>query len=146
MVNTRAGVATFNSVIVAAGSYGFSAADGLLPGVSWSTTVNPATARKLIFSPIPASGSLNVALPSPINVSVEDVYGNVVINDASSVTLSIAYGPVGGGISSGSGVTVNVVNGVAKFSGVSFVKSGTYKLKAVDGSLALAISGSIVIQ
>ena len=85
-------------------------------------------------------------LANPVTVSVEDQFGNVVVGNTSTVTLTISSGPSGGAFSSGTSITLVAVSGVATFSNVKFTKAGTYQLKATGGTLTVAVSGNIVIS
>ena len=62
-------------------------------------------------------------------VDVEDPFGNIVLTDSSTVSLSIASGP---GSLSGT-VTATASSGVATFSDVILDTAGSYTLAATDG-------------
>jgi hypothetical protein len=143
-VAAKAGVAAFsNLVLTKAGSYTTKAADGSLTAVtSTAFTVAAATASKVIFTTSPTSGSVNTAL-SAIAVSVEDAFGNIVTTDKSTVTISVSSGVSGAALSGTLAVAAS--SGVAKFSTLKLSKSGSYTLKAVDGSLTSAVSMAIKI-
>ena len=144
---TTAGVATFSSLIInTSGTYTINVSDGTLTGSSFIVTVNAAAASKLIFTTVPSTGSLTNGLANPVTVSVEDQFGNVVVGNTSTVTLTISSGPSGGAFSSGTSITLVAVSGVATFSNVKFTKAGTYQLKATGGTLTVAVSGNIVIS
>jgi cyclophilin family peptidyl-prolyl cis-trans isomerase len=75
-----------------------------------------------------------------VAVTVEDANGNVVSNDNSQVTLSIASGPAGATL--GSTLTATAVNGVAMFSNLTLNRAGAFTLMASDGQLTTATSSS----
>jgi len=85
----------------------------------------------LVFGSQPTTGTAGVDFM--YTVSVTDGHGNVLINDNSSVTLSIKTGPVGASFFGT--LTVQAVNGVATFSDTWLDKTGNYTLKATDGLL-----------
>ena len=99
------------------------------------TTASYGTPAKLVFlqptASTPGSGTINSALsPQPL-VAVEDSSGNIVYNDASSITLSIASGGTGTGtLSSNCAGTEN--DGVFSFGNCSLSATGTYNLLATD--------------
>jgi hypothetical protein len=137
------GVATFSDVILdAAGSYTLTATDGgLTPATSASFTVLPAAAAKLAYFVQPSDVIAGIVESPYITVDVEDQFGDLVSNDSSDVTLSIASGR--GGL--GGTLTVAAVNGVATFSNVSITAAGAYTLEATDGNLTSATSGSFTV-
>jgi hypothetical protein len=141
------GIATFsNLIIITAGTFTMAASDGTLTkATSGSVVINAVAASKLAFLQVPTTGTHGVAL-STIQVAVEDQFGNIVTSDNSTITISVATGPAGGGFTATSTTTVQVVNGIATFTNLILTKAGTYTLRAVDGSLTSATSGSIAIK
>jgi hypothetical protein len=143
------GIATFSSLIInTPASYTVNASDGALTGVSFSVTINPGAASKLVFQQAPpASGTAGVVLSPAVVVAVEDKLGNLIASDnSSSVTLTLNSGTFANGKTS---VTVQVSGGLATFSGpgldLIINKAGSYKLTASDGTLTKATSNSIAI-
>ena len=153
------GVATFpNLVVDTAGSYTFTATPSGIAGVTTAVnssafTVTASTATKLVWDVQPVGGvteGTNFAT-QPV-VYVEDAYGNVVTNNASSVTLAInGYTAGNGGTNQGSlgctALTVTASAGVATFAGCKITgtaAAGTYTLTATDGSLTAAPASSNV--
>ena len=108
--------------------------------------INPGAPAKVVFTSVPGKGSLNSGLASPIVVTIEDKYGNVVTADTRRVTLIVISGPPGGFFSSGVSTSVTAVAGVASFSHVKFTKAGTYTLLALGGGLPAIVSSKIVIS
>jgi hypothetical protein len=147
-VGTVGGIATFSSLIInTAGSYTFNATDGALTGVSFSATINPGAASKLVFQQAPASGTAGVVLSPAVVVAVEDKQGNLISSDSSSsMTLTLSTGTFANGSKT---VTTTVTGGRATFSGpgldLIINKSGSYKLTASDGTLTAATSGNIAV-
>jgi hypothetical protein len=119
--------------------------------MSNSFEISPDTSgsEKLVFlGRDTQNGTVNEPLRN-VNVAVEDQFGNVIKSDNSTVTLSITSGPT---TNFASGVpspyTESTVNGVAKFSDVTFDTAGTYTLNASDSDseVSSAISDSITIN
>jgi uncharacterized repeat protein (TIGR03803 family) len=135
------GVATFNNLIMTtAGSQTITASSsGLTAGTSSAITVSPTVATKLAFTTQPSSAMSSLSLGT-VAVTVEDTYGNVVISDNSTVTLTTSDGSTLNGTTS-----VAAVNGVATFTNLSINVLGSHTLHAVDGSLTTATSNSVTI-
>ena len=95
------------------------------------------------FATSPSSSTHGAAFGTQPVVEIRDALGNVVTTSSAPVTLSIKSGtPATGGPGTLNGtVTVNAVNGVATFSGLSISGAGTgYRLHAVSGALTPADS------
>jgi hypothetical protein len=105
------------------------------------------TPTQLAFTTAPTStfAGFNLDSPGGVGVSVEDSSGQVVSGDSSTVSIAIASGPTGGAFIAGSVTSVAASNGVATFTHLAFNLSGTYTLRASDGSLTAA-STTVVIQ
>src|SRR5205085_339630 len=68
-----------------------------------------------------------------MKVTAKDAYGNVTTSYAGPVTVALAGGPGG---TLGGTLTVNAVNGVATFAGLSLTQAGGgYTLRATAGGL-----------
>jgi uncharacterized repeat protein (TIGR03803 family) len=135
------GVATFNNVILtASGSRTITASSsGLTAGISSAITVSPSVATKLGFITQPVNTASGQSVGT-VTVGIEDTYGNLVTTDNSTVTMSVTDGSTLSGTTS-----VQAVNGVATFTGLSINALGTHTLHAVDGSFTAAISGGFTI-
>jgi hypothetical protein len=111
-------------------------------GSSINITVSVPT--QLAFTTSPSStGASGTALPTQPVVAVQDVSGNTVITDTSSVTLALTT-PAGATLA----CTPNpsgAVAGVVTFTGCRIDKVGTYTITATDGLLTSAISDSVTI-
>ena len=93
------------------------------------------TPYKLVFlqPTSTGTGTINAAVsPQPI-VAVEDINGNIVYSDASSVTLTASGGP--GTLSNNCAGVENT--GIISFSGCSFSAAGTYSLTGTDSNPTL---------
>ena len=78
-----------------------------------------------------------------LSVSVEDQFGNVVVNDSKPVLISVASGPPGEVLS---GVlSADAVNGVATFNGLSLNKAGTAVLTLSRHGLTSALTTKILV-
>jgi hypothetical protein len=137
------GIATFSSLTLkTAGNYTLTASDGTLPVTSFSVTISPAAASKLVFiQQPPAAGTAGVPLSPAITVAVEDQFGNIV-NSAATVTLTLSSGTFSNGSTT---ATASAVGGVATFGSLSIKTAGTYTLLASSGSLTTATSTSTKI-
>ncbi|HUO09356.1 MAG TPA: choice-of-anchor tandem repeat GloVer-containing protein [Phycisphaerae bacterium] len=62
-----------------------------------------------------------------VQVAVEDAAGNIVSSDNSNITLALRPGDYGGI------ATVQAVNGIATFSGLTLTQAGDFTLRATDG-------------
>jgi hypothetical protein len=89
----------------------------------------PLTPAKLTYLQQPNSGTTGVALNPPFVVAVQDVSGQTVTTDSSTVTLTLSHGTFANGASS---VSANAVNGVATFSNLVIDVAGSYTLRATD--------------
>jgi hypothetical protein len=148
------GIATFNNLTLdTSGNYTFmataieppGAAVGPFTATSGTITIKAAAATKLLFHNQPPAGTVGNALSPAFTVLVEDQFGNLVTS-ATTVALTIASQPVGGGFSNGSTISVSSVNGVATFSNVKFTKAGSYTLLAGSGVLTKDTSKSFLIS
>jgi RHS repeat-associated protein len=140
------GLASFtNLTLDTAGTYTLGASDGsLADATSGSIVISPTSAVNVVFKTVPSSGTTGQALSPSLTVAVEDGSGNVVADDDSTVTLTVATGP--GKFASTSTVSVAAVNGIATFANVLLDIAGPYSFSANDGSLASATSGTFAVN
>jgi uncharacterized repeat protein (TIGR03803 family) len=140
------GVATFNGLsLTTPGTYRLEATDGTdYAAASTDFTITPAASAKLAFAQEPTATGVGAAVTPAVTVKVEDAFGNLVTDDDSEVTLSLASGPTGGAI--GGSLTANVVDGVATFTNLWLSKAGSYSLLATDGSLTSATSSTFAVS
>src|SRR5580704_8252040 len=144
------GIVTFsNCSILKAGTYTVTATDTSLPGFSVTSTpftVSFGPPSQLVFTTQPNNSTGGVAFPTQPVVTVEDVGGNVVTNDASTVTLAITSGTGTAGAAI-SGCAGTETNGAVTFAGCAINKAGSgYTLTATDGSLTPATSAAVTIS
>ena len=93
-----------------------------------------AGANKLAFRQQPTSAIAGSAINPPVSVNVEDMYGNVVMGDSSTVTLTLNTGTLKGGSAT---VSTGAMSGVATFPNLKIDTAGTsYTFSATDGMLA----------
>jgi len=112
---------------------GKSATDPLPPG---------AAAAKLSFTVQPSSATAGAGIAPA--VAIQDASGNTVTNATGAVTVALGANP-GGGTLSGT-TTVNPVNGVASFAGLSMDKAASgYTLVASSIPLTSATSAAFTI-
>jgi len=140
------GVATFSNLLFdTTGNFTLSVSDGGLTGATTgSITISPALASQLVLEQSPTTGTAGQALAPSLTVIVEDIFGNVVTGDASTVTVAVATGPAG--FAAGSTTSVTPVSGVATFSNLVLDTAGNYTLFVSDGALTGVTTGSITIS
>jgi hypothetical protein len=142
-------LALIASQLTVAGSYTVviaSANPGVIfPSLTYTVTVNPAAAARLVFVAGPTSVSANTVMSPAVTVAIEDSFGNVVTTSTASV--SIGVDPVSGaGVTPSGTLTVAAVNGLATFSTLKFSPSKPgVKLSATTSGLATVLSLAINI-
>ena len=147
-VNAVAGVATLPglNIDVAGLAYTLVASSGSLTSVpSTAFNISANVASKLVFTTQPVSTTSGASLGS-IAVTVEDSAGNKISGSSAPITLAIGNNAGPGGVLSGT-LTINAVNGVATFPGLSINVNGTgYTLAATSASLTGATSSAFNIS
>ena len=93
-----------------------------------------------MFGTQPGNTTIGVAVPT-FTVKVEDVFGNVVTSDASTVTVSLGSGPA----ALGGTLTAKASSGIASFSAVYGNTAGNYTLAVADGNLTGATSNQFIV-
>jgi uncharacterized repeat protein (TIGR03803 family) len=138
------GVASFGNLSVNnSGTFTLTASDGSLTGATSSSFLVGGKPAKLVFVQEPTGAGIGAAISPAVTVDVEDSNGNLVTSDSSTVTLSIAGGPLGGTM--GGVVSVAADDGVATFNDIWFSLGGGYTLTATDGSLTKPFSTAFTI-
>jgi hypothetical protein len=147
------GVASFTGCEIAGpaggGDYTLTASDGsLTPAVSSTITLSAGPASQLVFTVEPPA-TATTSTSFPISVSVEDAYGNVVLTDTSTVTLSPNSDPTPGDTLTCSGTGTNgdslaAVNGVASYSGcyITGTSGNSDSITATDSADSLMVTSS----
>ena len=140
---TIVGANTSGGVIAVAN--GTATVTASMDGVVGTGTVNVVqTAKKLTFDAAPLTTQNGVAIPAVV-VRVRDSLGTVVASATNDVSLALSTNPAGATLSGTT--TVNAVNGVATFNGLSIDKPATgYRLTAGSGTLAVAKTGDFEIM
>src|SRR5258706_332114 len=120
----------------------------LLVGMAASACGSPTqplrTPAKLTFTVQPSRATAGMVITPAMQVAIQDGYGNTVTSATSAVTVAIGANPGGGTLSGPQ--TVNAVNGVASFAGLSIDKAGSgYMLMASSGPLTSATSVSFTV-
>lgn len=141
-VNVVNGVASFNDLSLNKAGTGYTlvATSGTLASATsnaFDITAGPAT--QLSFSTQPGSAVAGSPLsPQPV-VQVLDAQGNLVSSYTGAISLALGNNP-GSGTLNGT-LTVNAVNGIATFTGLSVSKAGIgYTLRATASGLTDATS------
>src|SRR5258706_260033 len=120
----------------------------LLVGMAASACGSPTqplrTPAKLTFTVQPSRATAGMVITPAMQVAIQDGYGNTVTSATSAVTVAIGANPGGGTLSGPQ--TVNAVNGVASFAGLSIDKAGSgYMLMGSSGPLTSATSVSFTV-
>jgi hypothetical protein len=142
-VNAAGGVATFTGLSIStAGTYTLGASDPTdgtngLTASSSELTISPAAASQLVVTTPPAGATGGTAFTTQPTVTVEDVYGNTVTSDGSTVTLAVDPSSTGTGTLTGC-TTATATAGVATFTGCSIDTAGSYTLDLSDSSTTVA--------
>lgn len=153
IVNVAKGLASFTSLVLdTAGSYAFTATPSSIAGVSSAVnsnafSVGAAAASKVVFTTEPSTAVVrNTGFGTQPVVTVQDLFGNRVTTDSSSVALTLNNPEKVNGASLT--CTVNPLAasaGVAAFGGCKINKDGNFTLHAADGALTPADSTSIAV-
>lgn len=142
-----AGVARFDDLSVDKAGSGYTlraTSTDLADATSDSFAIAPGAAAKLVFTQQPGGSTGGIALSPQPEVTVQDAAGNPVSSSNAAVTLAIDTNP-GSGTLSGAR-TVNAVDGVATFSGLSIDKAATgYTLAASSSGLAGTTSNAFTV-
>jgi hypothetical protein len=141
-VATFAGFAITAPIDTSTGTLTFT--DGSLTSVTSTSVSITGPASKLVITTQPSvAGTSGTALTIQPLVSVEDIAGQVVKGDTSTVTTSIVSPPVGSSVTSG---TKAAVAGVATFTALALnALAGSYSLTFADGALTPATTTSPVV-
>jgi hypothetical protein len=138
------GVSTFNATLRTVGNQWITASDSVnigQTGASGAIAVAFGTASKVVFLTQPTNTVAGAVINPPLQVAVEDSFGNIVTTDSSNITVAIGTNP-GSGMLSGT-LTIAASNGVASFGTLSINNSGTgYTLTLADGSLTKGTSSA----
>ena len=136
------GVATFNNLIFnTAGTFKVKASSsGLTDSVSKNIVISGGgTATKLAITTQPTTGTAGSPIGN-IVVNVETASGAVVTTSTAAVTLSsLPAGAMGS-------LTVNAVNGVATFTGITFDVATRYTLTVTSPGLTSASGPTLTVQ
>ncbi len=142
------GVATYSdlSINLAGNGYQLQATSGGVAGAfnSNAFSITGGMATQLIFTMQPANSTAGIPINPAVQVTARDALGNTA-SFTGTVTISIASGPVGGGLTPSSTPAVAAVGGVATFSNLRLNKTGTpYTLQAASGALSTTSTGFTV--
>src|SRR6266545_4469229 len=146
-VNAVNGIATFSGLSIDKAGTGYTlvASSGTLTSAtSAGFDVAAPVVTQVAFTVQPTNATAGVALSPAIQVELRDASGNRVTIARDAVSLTIAGGPPGATLVGTT--TVNAVNGVATFSGLSIDRAGTgYTLVATSGAVSGATSAAFDI-
>lgn len=137
------GIATFTDLSIhtlTGGQYTLGASDandpifgtnGVAPAISTDFTASAASSLSIVTQPGP-TGSVAAGSPIDFVVDVDNIQGQPVATDSSTIALTITSGPSSQSGNQISGSTATVVNGVAKFLDLTLDTPGVYTLTAAD--------------
>ena len=148
VVNAVSGVASFSGLSLNQGGTGYTLtanATGLTAATSTAFDVGavlPATL--LAFAIQPTDGIAGDPLSPAVQIEVRNANGERVTTSRDAVTLAFAANP-GAGTLSGT-KTVNAINGIASFTGLTINKaSGGYTMSATSGTLTATTSAAFAV-
>ena len=145
-VAVSAGVATFGGCnIDLAGTYTLHAVDGTFGATGDSLLITVGPPAKLTFTTSPNASTRNTPFPLQPIVAVQDLGGNTVTSDNSSVTLTITT-PAGALLNCTSANPLPTLNGVATFTGCAINLANTYTLHAADLTFTPDTSAAFIIS
>ena len=110
------------------------------PAISGLIEIRPGAPATLNFIGLPTGGLAGLALTPAVSVQVVDAHGHSVI-DGTPVSLTIASGPSGAGITGGAATTLD---GLATFPAVVLDTAGSHALRATAGQ-AQATSSTVTV-
>lgn len=122
-------------------------ADGapLSAAVSTSFNITPAPASKLQFLVHPSNALVGSVIAPPVQVAIQDAFGNTVASASNAVSLAITTNP-GSGSLGGTSTNVAPTNGVATFNNLTVGAQGTgYVVTASATGLTSAASNPFTI-
>jgi hypothetical protein len=148
-VAAAGGMATFSdlSIEAAATGYRLQAASGsLTSGLSTKFAILPGPAAHLAFTVPPGTTAAGTSIFPAVQVSAQDVLGNVATGFSGSITVAIGAGTGTSGATLSGITTANSAAGVATFSSLSIDRMGVgYRLAASTASLSQVTSDSFDI-
>jgi hypothetical protein len=140
--NAVSGVATFSGLSIdrAANGYALGAAStGLNSATSQNFNITPGAPSRLAFTGQPSSAVAGAIISPPVQVTVQDAFGNTVPTATNVVTMGLQSNP-GGDMLSGTQI-VSAVNGVATFGDLSLRRAASgYALLATSPGLSSGAS------
>ena len=140
------GIATFSGLTLNTAASGYTlnvTSSGVDSATTSAITVTPAPASQLVFTQQPPA---NVVVNAGflLQATIEDPYGNVETDDSAPVTAALATNPDGATL--GGALSVNAIDGVASFSGLTLSQLGSgYTLAVSSNGLTGATSSAITV-
>ena len=147
---SASGVATFSSLFLDKVGSGYTlkaSATGFASVLSSSFSVTPAAASKVGFLTQPTTLTGGTPFSPAISVAVQDQYGNTVTGATNTITIGVSHSTLSVPFSTGqSQISVNAVNGLATFSGLTINKAaGAARLFISSTNLTGGLSQSFDI-
>ncbi|HEY6853806.1 MAG TPA: Ig-like domain-containing protein [Gemmatimonadales bacterium] len=146
IVNAVGGVATFSGLSFDKSGNGYTlgaSAAGRAGAISGTFDITAAAAAKLAFSVQPGLDTAGQVL-APVQVAVQDGFGNTVTTATNTIHVTLASGPAGATLNGSA--TVDAIAGVATFPALMFTKADSgYRLGAGASALAGATSAPFTV-
>jgi hypothetical protein len=138
------GVHPFSATLITAGTQSITVTDVIFGTTGTETGINvtPAAASVLVFGQQPRNTAAGQAISPAVTVKVEDMYGNLVSSDSSTVTMTLSSGTFASGSTTASAAASG---GVATFSALTIDTAGYYTLTVGDGSLRSNVSAHFYV-
>jgi hypothetical protein len=150
-VNAVAGIATFSNLIITGTgpntlSFALAGSGGItVVGTPLNVVANTTPPTQLGITTQPGGAETGIAFAAQPVVVIRDATGALVPSATSAVTVSlVSTTATGTGTLSGT-TTVNAVNGIATFSGLTIGSPGTYRLRFTSTGLTSVTSASFMV-
>ena len=144
------GVASFSTLSIDHAGTGYTltaAASAVTGATSGAFDITATRATKLVFTVQPTSATAGVIIAPAVKLTAQDASGQTATAFTGNVTLTITAGTGTLGATLSGTTTVAAINGVATFSNLSILRSGSgYKLSAVAATVSGALSASFTIN
>ncbi|MGK7312150.1 MAG: Ig-like domain-containing protein [Candidatus Longimicrobiales bacterium M2_2A_002] len=146
-VHATAGVATFSGLWVDAAGSGYTleaTAGGAGAATSHTFDITPGPPDQLAFTAGPTSATAGQSIGSPIQVEIQDAYGNR--SDTATAVVSLQLGSNPGDTELEGTTTADAINGVASFGDLSLRAAASgYRLRALADELGETLSAAFDI-
>lgn len=143
-VTTSSGLATFFNIKLDKVGSGYTlvaSTASLTSATSQPFNITHGSASQLAFTTQPSNGTAGIPINPAVVLTVQDQFGNTVLNSSASVRVAVATAAPGDFTVTGTN-QVQAANGVATFSNLRFRTAGTYTLFAEIPATSIFSSGN----